>query len=216
MALQALFGSKTSSPACFLQDTKVQGKYPSKSSGVALFNVTRTRPDCLVALCHVRALPLVVAPPLLRRCLNFGFAFCPRSCTYELAISLQQPVHPFGFSRPLDFALGLTLRPGCQRLVAVALSALPAGLMPAVPSARAGAALTGNDAPPGSCASTPEGSTSLASAFLVTPVGSRMPGPSWDTDTLPSVNKAPTASCRSSSSGFKGSGRRSSVALFGA
>ena len=54
-------------------------------------------------------------------------------------------------------------------LAAMAPSALPASPTPAVPSARAGAAPATGNAPPRSCASTLEGSSSPASAFSATP-----------------------------------------------
>ena len=64
-------------------------------------------------------------------------------------------------------------------LAVLAISAFPAGSMPAVASARAGAAPTTGGALPRSCASTHKGSTSPASAFLAVPAspkGSTFPG----------------------------------------
>jgi len=93
--------------------------------------------------------------------------------------------------------------------VAVAISALPVGLTPAVPSAWADAAPTTGSAPPCLCASMPEGLSSSALVFLATPgspKGSRSPrrkGESPNADTPPDFSR--TSICKSG--GFQSLGQ---------
>jgi len=92
---------------------------------------------------------------------------------------------------------------------AVAISALPAGLTPAVPSAWADAAPTTGSAPPHLYTSMPEGSSSPVLVFLATPgspKGSRSPrrkGESPNADAPPDFSR--TSICKSG--GFQSLGQ---------
>ena len=94
-------------------------------------------------------------------------------------------------------------------LAAVAISALPAGLTPVVPSARAGAAPTTCNAPPHLSVSTQGGSTSPTSTFSGTPASPKGLAFSGKAGDFPGNDGTPSSSCRTSAcglGGFKSSG----------
>ena len=125
-----------------------------------------------------------------------GVSISPRAfpCSW---VSCPRPALPHALgSNASDFA-------------AVALSAPPASLTPAVPSARAGATAATGYTPPSYVRVNAQG-------FDFSRVGALRPRQqageglcsSRDTGTLPNVDNAPPASCRTSSGGFKTSGWR--------
>ena len=126
-----------------------RGASPASQSGfhVALIPATPWNKACpLLEMSHERTWPsfsdLAGAAALIRSCL------CSSVSDLCLALPCVQGANASG-------------------LVAVALSALPTGLTPAVPSARAGAASATGSALPHCCASMPQGSTSLASTSAI-------------------------------------------------
>lgn len=106
-------------------------------------------------------------------------------------------------------ALPYALGSNASGFAAVALSAPPASLTLAVPPARAGAtAATGYTPPSYVCINTQGFDFSRVSALWPRQQAGEGLCSSRNTGTLPNVDNAPPASCRSSSGGLKNSGRR--------
>ena len=185
----------------------------SRATALAAANRARVRPhsDCLAVAIRVCIRPFVAVhrpcspPAATPRDVSLRLSMtsrCDGSSTSFLSRNYLSTSHP-----AMSCAQGIN----ASDLTAMAFSALPAGLTLAVPLARAGAAPITGDALPRSCVLSLEGSSSLTSAFSATAAGPRGSGYSWNTGTLPNVENAPLASCRTLSGGFRHSGQRTSV-----
>lgn len=136
---------------------------------------------CGFSVVPISALSLIQAP--LRRRVDFAFALSLQHLDVMPGLTLWWHFVP---TRCLVARLGLQRLRGAEKataakpevgIAAVAFSTLPASLTPVVvPSARAGVVSMTGIAPPCSCASTPEVSTSLASSLAKMPRLGRSPG----------------------------------------
>jgi len=135
----------------------------------------------------------------------FGRHLCFRDSASALRLPFCGSTSCGGTSTScLCTALSFAQRTNALGLAAMAFSALLAGLMLVILSARAGVAPTMGDAPPHSCALMHEGSTFRRSTFTTAPASLRGSGPSRITGTLPNADNTPPASCRSSDCGSGG------------